>query len=365
MSSLLREKRKRFSGNKIVVILKQLSEPRNMKAATVPKYGVREPLIVQDFPVPSHSADELLVRVKAASINPIDWKVMEGKVKILLNYRPPFVLGNDGSGVVTQVGANVRGFKVGDEVYFRPGKKRAGGAGTFAEYVAVVASDAAIKPSSITFEEAASLPLVGLTSWQALIDRANLQSGQKVLIHSGAGGVGTFAVQLARHKQAFIATTCSAANGDFVKNLGADQIVDYRKEKFDEVLKDFDVVFDTMGGDNALRSISVLKKGGVLVSVQGIPTPDVAKKYGRGALIQTLFSLLNRKLQGKARQSGVRYEYLFMDASGSQLEKIAGLVDSGIIRPIIDRVYPLEQIGEAFAYATLGHSRGKVVLRIS
>ncbi len=330
-----------------------------MKAAIVPKYGVVAPTLVEDWPRPVPNADDLLIRVRAASINPIDWKIMEGGTKLLLPLKPPFVIGNDGAGIVEEVGQAVKRFKKGDEVYFRPGKDRIG---TFAEFCLIRESEAAHRPRKTTWEEAGGLPLVALTAWQALFDKAGLRAGQKVLIHAGSGGVGTIAIQLAKHAGAYVATTCGPGGVELVKKLGADEIINYRDQKFEDVLKDYDVVFDTMGAAVIARSFPILKRGGVLVTVNGIPTPDVADRYGKGIVLKSIFFLANLRNHRMAERAGARFEYLLMDASGEQLEKIARLVDEGVVRPVVDRALPIDDVAAAFAYQMSGRAKGKVVL---
>ncbi|MCE9599571.1 MAG: NADP-dependent oxidoreductase [Spirochaetia bacterium] len=330
-----------------------------MKAAIVPRYGIKSPTLVSDWPQPLPGDNDLLVRVKGVSINPIDWKIMEGATKLLLPLKPPFIIGNDGAGIVASVGKLVKKFKQGDEIYFRPRKDRVG---TFAEYCLIREDEAAIRPGKASWEESAGLPLVALTAWQALFDKAHLKAGQRVLIHAGSGGVGTIAIQLAKNAKAFVITTCGPSGIDLVKRLGADQIVDYREEKFEEVLKDVDVVFDMMGGETLKKSFGVLKPGGVLVTINGIPTPDVAERYGKGIILKTIFKLANIGNHSRAKKAGGRFEYLLMEANGAQLEEIARLVDAGIVSPIVDRVYPIEKVEEAFAYQMSGRAKGKVIL---
>ncbi|MBL8020537.1 MAG: NADP-dependent oxidoreductase [Leptospirales bacterium] len=332
-----------------------------MKAAVVPKYGIKSPTLVSNWPRPVPGDNDLLIQVKAVSINPIDWKIMEGATKLLLPLKPPFVIGNDGAGIVSGVGKLVKQFKPGDEVYFRPRKDRVG---TFAEYCLIREDEAALRPGKSTWEEAAGLPLVALTAWQALFDKAGLKAGQRVLIHAGSGGVGTIAIQLAKNAGAHVITTCGPSGIELVKSLGADEIINYRDQKFDEILKDIDVVFDTMGGQTMKKSFALLKPGGVLVTVNGIPTPDVADRYGKGFILKTIFKIANNGNHSLARKAGGRFEYLLMEANGAQLEKIAKLVDSGIVKPIVDKVYPFSKMEEAFAYQMSGRAKGKVVLTI-
>lgn len=335
-----------------------------MKASIIRKYGGNEVIeFVEDFPKPEVGDDEILIEMRAASVNPIDWKVMKGDTKILFDYKMPHVLGNDGSGVVVQVGANANKFKVGDEVYFRPGKQKI--VGTFAEFCSVKQNEAAIKPKNLTFEEAAGIPLVGLTSWQALFDLGNLQKGQKVLIHAGSGGVGSIAIQLAKNVGAEVATTTSTVNVDLVKSLGADVVIDYKKENFQDKLSGYDLVFDTLGGKTRDESYKVLKPGGILVSVFGVPTTDVADEYGLNFIIKSLFFLLNMKNSSTAKKYKVNYKYLLMHANGEQLGKITKLIEEKKVRPLVDKTFPLKDVKEAFAYQQTGRAKGKIIIKIS
>lgn len=334
-----------------------------MKASIIRKYGNNDVIeYVEDFPKPEVGEDELLIEMRAASVNPIDWKVMKGDVKIIFDYKMPHVLGNDGSGVIVGLGANANKFKVGDEVYFRPGKKKI--VGTFAEFCSVKQDEAALKPKNISFEEAAGIPLVGLTSWQALFDLGNLQKGQKVFIHAGSGGVGNIAIQIAKTVGAYVATTTSTANVELVKKLGADLIIDYKKENFQDKLSDYDLVFDTLGGKTRDDSYKVLKPGGTLVSINGIPTPDYAEKFGLNIFIKTLFYLLNMKNNSLAKKHKVNYKYLFMNASGEQLSKITKLIEDNKVKPLVDKTFPLKDVKEAFAYQQTGRAKGKIIIKI-
>jgi NADPH:quinone reductase-like Zn-dependent oxidoreductase len=252
-------------------------------------------------------------------------------------------------------------FKPGDEVYARPHQDRIG---TFAEFIAMNERDAAMKPKNLTMEEAASIPLIGLTAWQALIERANLKNGEKVLIHAGSGGVGTFAIQLAKHVGATVATTTSAPNVEMVKSLGADIVIDYKKEDFEKVLNGYDVVLNSLGQDTLKKSLSVLKPGGKLISISGPPDPDFAKDIGSNWFLRQVIRLLSFDIRKKAKRHRVSYSFLFMKANGEQLTKITSLIESGIIRPVMDRVFPFEATKEALAYVETGRSKGKVVVKV-
>jgi NADPH:quinone reductase-like Zn-dependent oxidoreductase len=333
-----------------------------VKAALLKRYGDNSAIELADAPLPAISATDLLVEVRAASVNPLDVKTRDGKVKVLLKYRLPIVLGNDLAGVVRQVGPQVRRFKVGDEIYARLDKDRIG---AFAEFAAVREADAALRPGNTTFEEAASLPLVALTAWQALVDIGKLQAGQRVLIHAGSGGVGSVAIQIARHLEATVFTTVGRRNFDLVKPLGADTPIDYRTERFEDVAKDCDVVLDSAGGDTLVRSFRCVKPGGVVVSIGGTPSAAFARQWGLNPLLVFVIGLMARKVSAAARASQARYEYLFMRPDGEQLARIAAMVESGIIKPLIDRVFTLDQVKEALSYSESGRATGKVVIKVA
>ncbi|MCB1173973.1 MAG: NADP-dependent oxidoreductase [Leptospiraceae bacterium] len=333
-----------------------------MKACLIRKYGNNQVLEYTDkHPVPEIGDHEILVQMVAASVNPIDWKVMQGKARLLLKYSFPLILGNDGAGIVSQVGHAVQGFQPGDAVYFRPGKNRIG---TFAEYCAVDASEACLKPANLGFEEAAGIPLAGLTAWQALFEIGQLQAGQKVLIHAGAGGVGSLAIQLARNIGAHVITTCSSRNVELVRSLGADQVIDYTKEDFSAVLQDVDLVFDTIGGPSLPASFQVLKAGGQLINIQNIPTPESVADYDLNPLIRILLGLLNRQTTKLAKKHKVNYSYLFMKPSAEQLHQLKNLIEGGQLKPVVDRVFPFPQIADAFAYQQTGRARGKIIIKL-
>jgi len=331
-----------------------------MKAFAIDRY--KGPLTAREQPDPVPQAGEVLVRIHAASVNPLDSKVRAGAFKLFLPYRMPLVLGHDMAGVVVGVGAGVRRFKVGDEVYARPADFRIG---TFAEYIAASENDLALKPSNLTMEEAASIPLVALTAWQVLVERARLQKGQKVLIHAGSGGVGTLAIQLAKHLGATVATTTSSANIDLVKSLGADIVIDYSKQSFEKLLRDYDVVLNSLGPDTLEKSLAVLRPGGKLISISGPPDPAFAKQIGAGWFFSLAVRLLSRGIRAKAQRRQIDYSFLFMKANGDQLGEITKLHEAGVIRPVIDRVFPFEATNEALAYSETGHAKGKIVVRIA
>ena len=331
-----------------------------MRAMIIDRYG-KVPMRLAEMPTPEVGEYEVLAEIHAASINPVDFKIRDGKVKLLLKYKMPLILGNDFSGVVAKVGAKVTRFKVGDEIYARPRKSKIG---TFAEYIAIHEDDIALKPKNLSFEEAASIPLVGLTTYQALADIMQLQKGQKILIQAGAGGVGTFAIQLAKIMGAFVATTASEAGANLVKSLGADEIINYKTEKFEEKLKNYDAVFDTLGGEILEKSFGVLKSGGKIVSVSGLPNARFGREYGSGFFKTLLFSAVSHKLTALEKKHHVQYSFLFMKPSGEQLRTIANYIEDGKIKPIIDRVYPFENAQEAMEYAETGRAKGKIIVKI-
>lgn len=332
-----------------------------MKAFIVDRYGSADRVRSSDVPVPEMRDDDVLIEIHAAGVNPLDSKIRDGEFKLLLPYRLPLILGNEFAGVVVRVGSRVRRFKLGDEVYARPDANRIG---TFAEFIAVSEEDLAIKPKNLTMEEAASIPLVGLTAWQALIERAHLKKGQKVLIHAGSGGVGTFAIQLAKHVGATVATTTSTANIDFVKRLGADIVIDYKKDSFEETLRDCDVVLNSLDAETLKKSLHVLKPGGKLISISGPPDPEFARQFGLNRILQFVMRLLSFRIRRRAKRHRVDYSFLFMRASGDQLREIGSLIEAGGIRPVLDRVFPFESTKEAMAYVETGRAKGKVVVKV-
>jgi len=311
---------------------------------------------------PEPGPGELLVRVRAAGVNPLDYKIRDGALKVLLHFTFPLVLGTDLAGDVEAIGPGVTRFMVGDAVYSRLDNDRIG---AFAEYALVRESAAARKPARLDYLQAASLPLVGLTAWQALIELARTQPGQKVLIHAGSGGVGTFAIQLAKHLGAQVATTVGARNHELVKSLGADVAIAYQTTRFETVARDQDVVLDTQGGDTLLRSFESVKPGGVVITVGGRPDGKFARAWGLSLPLVWLLGFLNRKVDRLAKEKSVRFEYLFMRPSGEQLERIGALVDQGVIRPVLDRTFPLQAAAEAIAHVQSGRAVGKVVIRVA
>jgi NADPH:quinone reductase-like Zn-dependent oxidoreductase len=331
-----------------------------MRAFVVTKY--KGPLQEADVPEPVVGERDVLVRVEAAGLNPLDEKIRAGEFKQILPYKLPLVLGNDVAGTVIGVGTEVRGFRLGDEVYARPDKDRIG---TFAERIAVAEGDLALKPASIGMEAAGSLPLAALTAWQALVERGKVRPGQKVLIHAGAGGVGSIAIQLAAHLGASVATTASGANAHFVRALGADTVIDYRDQDFEHHLSGYDLVLDSLGGENLEKSLRVLKPGGKAIGIAGPPDPAFAREAGLNPLLRLAVAGLSRKIRRQAKRLGVTYEFLFMRASGDQLRQIAALVDQGVLRPVVGKVVGFDQTPEALAALSRGGIRGKAVIGTS
>ena len=332
-----------------------------MKAFILDRYGKHSALRLGDMPEPQVRDHDVLIDIHAAALNPLDPKIRDGEFKLVLPYRLPLILGNDVAGVVIGLGPKTRGFRIGDEVYARPGKDRIG---TFAERISVDESEVARKPRNLTMDEAASIPLIGLTAWQVLVERAALKRGQKVLIHAGSGGVGTFAIQLAKHLGATVATTTSTANVDLVKRLGADVVVDYKKEDFSEVLSDYDLVLTSLDKSTLEKSLKVLKPGGNLVSISGPPDVAFARENGLNWPLQQVMRLLSRNIRKKARRRGINYSFVFMRAHGGQLGKITELIESGVIHPVVDRTFPFLAIDEAMRYQETGRAKGKIVLHV-
>jgi NADPH:quinone reductase-like Zn-dependent oxidoreductase len=332
-----------------------------MKAFVLSRYGKTEPVHAVEVPEPEMRSDDVLVEIHAASVNPVDFKIRNGEAKPLLPYKMPLVMGSDLAGVVVSCGPNVAGFKPGDEVYARADKDRIG---TFAEMIAVNEKAVAKKPRTLDMVQAAAVPLVGLTAWQALVEMAQVQPGQRVLIHAGSGGVGTIAIQVAKHLGAIVTTTTSTANVEWVKNLGADVVIDYKKDDFETIVHDYDVAFDTLGGETLKKSLPVIKPGGKVISVAGPPEPEFAREYGLNWVVTQAIRVLSFQIRRKAKRRQVTYSFLFMKPSGSQLSELGSLIDSGAIRPVVDRVFPFQSTQEALAYVEEGRAKGKVVVQI-
>jgi NADPH:quinone reductase-like Zn-dependent oxidoreductase len=332
-----------------------------MKAYIVDAYKKNAPLRLADVPEPEVGHNDVLVKVHAVSLNVLDAKLRDGEFKPILPYKPPFIAGHDVAGTVIRVGAGVTRFKIGDEIYSRP---RDGRIGTFAELIAIDEADLALKPRNLSFEEAASIPLVGLTAWQALVERAALKPGQKAFIQAGSGGVGTIAIQLARHLGATVATTTSAANAEMVRELGADVVVDYRKDDFEKILSGYDVVLNSQDIATLEKSLRVIKSGGIAVSISGPPDPGFARHKRLSPVIGLVMRLLSRSIRAKARKAGIRYTFLFMAGNGAQLAKLTELIEGGVIRPVIDRVFPFAAMNDAMVYIEAGRAKGKVIVSV-
>ena len=332
-----------------------------MKAFILDRYGKGKPLRLGDMPQPELKDTDVLVEIHAASVNPIDNKIRSGEFKLILPFTLPVALGSDLAGVVVKVGANVKAFKPGDEVFGHPDSSVVG---TFAEYIAVAEADLALKPKSLTMEEAASVPLVALTAWQALFERAKVKKGDKVFIQAGSGGVGIFAMQLAKHAGAIVATTAGTASAELVRGLGADTVIDYRSEDFSNVLSGYDFVLNSQDAATLKKSIGILKPGGRVTSISGPPDPTFAKALGANWFIQQVMRLISAKARGQAKKQGVDYSFLFMQADGTQLANIAALIDAGTIHTVVDKIFPFAQTNEALAYVETGRAKGKVVIKI-
>ncbi|KQS75399.1 NADPH:quinone oxidoreductase [Rhizobium sp. Leaf384] len=332
-----------------------------MKAFIVETYKKNGALHMVDRAEPVIEAQDVLIEIKATAINLLDSKIRDGAFKALLPYKPPFILGHDLAGTVLAVGRDVQRFAVGDAVYARPRDRRIG---TFAERISVHESDVALKPGNLDWTQAASIPLVGLTAWQALVELGKVKKGQKVFIEAGSGGVGTFAIQLAKHLGATVATTTSAKNAALVRSLGADIVIDYKTEDFEALLSGYDLVLHSQDQKTLQKALRVLKPGGHLISISGPPDPTFATSAGLGTFLKLVFTLLSRGTRKAARKRGVRYDFLFMRADGRQLAEIAALVEGGAIQPVVDRVFPFEQTGDALAYVETGRAKGKVVVAV-
>lgn len=333
-----------------------------MKAFIVKSYGKKEKLHLADWAEPTTNENDVLVQVHSAGVNLLDSLIRNGEFKLFLPYKPPFINGHDVAGVVTKVGPKVSKFKIGDEVYARPSDYRVG---TFAEYISIDENDLTLKPKNLSMQEASSIPLVGLTAWQALVEIGKIKKGQKVFIQAGSGGVGTFAIQLAKYLGAFVATTASAKNMDLVKSLGADLIIDYKTEDFETKLKNYDLVLHSNKDSKVLeKSLRILTEGGQLISLVGPPTPEFAQEIGLAWHLKFITKLLSFGAKKKAKKLGVKFHFLFMRAEGKQLGEITKLIEAGIIKPVIDKVFPFEQTNEAIAYVETGRSKGKVVIKI-
>jgi alcohol dehydrogenase len=324
-------------------------------------YGKNDMVERREMPEPEVGPTDVLVEVHAASVNPLDFKIRDGKLRLIRRMKFPAVIGNDLAGTVKRVGSRVTRFRVGDPVFARVDKDRLG---AFAELAVIDERNGARKPASLSMAQAAAVPLVALTAWQALHEDLKLARGEKIFIPAGGGGVGSLAIPFAKLAGATVATTASPASEALVRHLGADVVVDYRSQRFEEVLRDYDAVFDTMGGDSLWRSFRILKRGGRICSIAGLPEPGTARQLGGGLAMRALFWLISLKLRRRAREHGVRYSYLFMRPDGEQLAAIGQLVESGKVPVTIDRVFPFAQAADALAYVETGRAKGKVIIQI-
>jgi NADPH:quinone reductase-like Zn-dependent oxidoreductase len=332
-----------------------------MRALVFKRYGGPDHVMFADTPRPVPKPDEILVQVYAAGLNPIDNMIAKGTFKPILQFQLPATLGSDLAGVVVEVGSRVTSFKPGDAVFASIFDL---GTGALAEFALVPASAAALKPPNLDFVQAASIPMVGLTSWQALKERTHLKPGQKVFIPAGSGGIGTFAIQLAKHLGAKVGTTTSTGNLDLVRCLGADEVIDYKKQQFEDVLRGYDAVLGTVRGDALEKSLRILKPKSNVVSLIGPPDTAFARARGMHFFMVLLFTLLSRKITRRAKRRGVAYSFLFVHPDGGQLAEIGELLKAGRIRPVIDRVFPFDQAKAALAYLDQGRAKGKVVVQM-
>lgn len=333
-----------------------------MKALILQRYGKADQIAFADTPRPTIKPDEILVQVHAAGLNPIDTMIPKGTFKPILRFQLPVTMGSDLAGVVVEVGSRVTRFKPGDSVFASTFEL---GTGSLAEFAAVPESAAAIKPENLDFVQAASIPMVGLTSWQALKERAGLKSGQKVFIPAGSGGIGTFAIQLAKHLGAQVGTTTSTGNVELVRSLGADEVIDYKKQEFEDVLQDYDVVLGTIRGDGIEKSLQILKPNSRVVSLIGPPDAAFARARGMNFFMKFVFGLMSGKIIRQARKRGIEYSFLFAHPDGRQLAEIGELLNAGRIHPVIDKVFPFDQAKEALAYLEKGRAKGKVVVQMT
>jgi len=332
-----------------------------MKALVLKRYGKSDQTAFTDISKPKLESGEILVQVHAVGLNPIDNMIPKGTFKPFLRFELPATLGSDLAGIVVEVGSRVTRFKPGDAVFASIFDL---GTGALAEFAVVPENAAALKPANLDFVQAASIPMVGLTSWQALKVRAKLRPGQKVFIPAGSGGIGTFAIQLAKHLGAKVGTTTSTGNVELVKSLGADEVVDYKQQEFEEVLQNYDAVLGTVQGDAIEKSLQILKPKSNVVSLIGPPDAAFARARGMNFFMKFVFGLLSRKIIRHARKRGVEYSFLFVHPDGRQLAEIGKLLEAERIRPVIDKVFPFDQAKEALVYLENGRAKGKVVVQM-
>lgn len=332
-----------------------------MRAFVLDGYGaIADHVRVAELADPAPGAGDVLIEIHAASLNPIDFKIVHGDLKRVSKYQLPRPFGFDASGIVLSAGARAVSFKPGDAVYARASRETIG---TFAEKIALPQEFVARKPAAISHAQAAALPLVGLTTLQGFA-RVRARAGQRILIHAGAGGIGTFAVQYASHLGLHVTTTTSSKNVDFVKSLGADRVIAYDRENYLEAGGDYDIVYDTLGGAFTVDAFKVVKRGGAVISLSGPPDRDFARREGAGWLVRAVVWLMSHKVYAASTEAGATYCWFFTEPSGDQLREIAGLVESGAIKPVIDREFAFEQLPAALTYLEAGRARGKVVLKV-
>lgn len=331
-----------------------------MKAFIINKY-TKGILLLADIMAPQVGDNEVLVEVYAASVNLLDKKIKAGEFKLILPYKLPLILGHDVAGIIIQVGKNVKQFKEGDEIYARPSDFSIG---TFAEFIAINERDVALKPKNLSMEEAASVPLVALTAWQALVERAGLKKGQKIFIQAGSGGVGTIAIQLAKHLGATVATTASEKSFEMLEALGADVLIDYNSQDFEAILENYDVVLNSQDQQTLEKSLRILKPNGRAISISGPPTPDFAQEIEAPWFVRIVLWLISLGVRRKAKKLGVNYSFLFMKANGIQLKAITKLIEEQCIKPVVDKIFNFEHTNEALKYVERGHAKGKVVIKI-
>jgi NADPH:quinone reductase-like Zn-dependent oxidoreductase len=332
-----------------------------MEALVFKRYGKPDQITFAEIHRPVPKPDEILVQVHAAGLNPIDNAIPKGTFKLILKFQLPATLGSDLAGVVVQVGSRVTGFKVGDAVFASIFDL---GTGSLAEFALVPETAAALKPANLDFVQAASIPMVGLTSWQALKERARLRPDQKVFIPAGSGGIGTFAIQLAKHLGAKVGTTTSASNIDLVRSLGADEVIDYKKHEFESVLRDYDAMLGTVKGDVLEKALRILKPKSSIVSLIGPPDAAFARARRMNFFMVLVLGLLSRKIIARSKKKGVEYSFLFMHPDGTQLAEIGKLIEAGRVRPVIDKVFPFDEAKEALTYLEKGRAKGKVVVQM-
>lgn len=332
-----------------------------MKALVLKRYGGPDQVVFADIARPVPNPDQILVQVHAAGLNPIDNMIPTGTFKPILRFQLPTTLGSDLAGIVVEVGSRVTRFKPGDAVFASIFDL---GLGALAEFALVPENAAALKPANLDFVQAASIPMVGLTSWQALKDKADLKPGQKVFIPAGAGGIGTFAIQLAKHLGAQVGTTTSTGNVELVRSLGADEVIDYKKQQFEDMLHGYDIVLGTVRGDAIEKSLRILQPGSSVLSLIGPPDAAFARRRGMNFVMALVFGLLSRKIIRQARKRDVAYSFLFVRPDGNQLAEIGELLAAECIRPVIDKVFPFEQVKEALAYLGKGRAKGKIVVQM-